>query len=153
MSKNKILKTGFLLLFLTLLGITIGCSSGDDNEIQTVELTVNGTVLFDDGDDFIGDVDGDFTGNGGSAVKTFFWENSLITAEYNADITASSNGLFKMEVKDANGNLVLNKSLRGGVEPDSFSGVTTSGTPGTWSVTITLSSFNGDGSFSLSEGD
>ncbi len=136
-----------------LLAINIGCSSNDDSTIQTVELTVNGTVLFDDGDDFFGDVDGDFTGNGGSGERTFLWQNSLNTADYNADITSSSNGQFKMEVKDADGNVVLSKTLRGGVEPDSFSGVTTRGTSGIWSVTISLSNFNGDESFSLSEGD
>ncbi|MCP9200549.1 hypothetical protein MKO06_11560 [Gramella sp. GC03-9] len=118
-----------------------------------MELTVNGTVLFDDGDDFFGDVDGDFTGNGGSATRTFFWQNSLNTADYNADITSSRNGLFEIEVKDSNGNVVLDRSLSGAMESDSFSGVTSSGTSGIWSVKITLSSFNGDGSFSLSEGD
>ena len=75
------------------------------------------------------------------------------TAEYNADITATSNGLFTMVVKDADGNIVLDKMLQGGIEPDSFSGVTNRGTSGIWSVEISLSSFNGDGSFSLSEGD
>ncbi|WP_243735748.1 hypothetical protein [Christiangramia sabulilitoris] len=136
-----------------MLSINLGCSSDDDSSTESIELTVNGTILFDDGDDFFGDVDGDFTGNGGSAERTFLWRNSLNTADYNADITSSTNGLFKMEVKDADGNVVLNKTLRGGVEPDSFSGVTASGTSGIWSVTISLSSFNGDGSFSLSEGD
>ncbi|MCH4824542.1 hypothetical protein ML462_15320 [Gramella lutea] len=153
MFKNKISKSAFIILFSTVLAINIGCSSDDDSSTQAVELTVNGTVLFDDGDDFFGDVDGDFTGNGGSGERTFLWQNSLNTADYNADITSSSNGVFVMEVKDADGNVVLNKTLRGGVEPDSFSGVTESGTSGIWSVTITLSSFNGDGSFSLSEGD
>jgi hypothetical protein len=116
-------------------------------------VSVNGTVLFDDGDDFNGDVDGDFTGNGGSATKTFLWMNNLTTADYNADITASAEGTFNMLVLDADGNTVLNRSLDGASEPDSFSGVTDAGTSGIWSVTISLDSFNGDGSFSLSEGD
>ena len=153
MLKDKISHTASLFLLSILLGIIVGCSSEDDNSTQSVELTVNGTVLFDDGDDFNGDVDGDFTGNGGSGERTFLWQNSLNTADYNADITSTSGGLFQMTVKDADGNVVLNKSLNGGTEPDSFSGVTSVGTSGIWSVTITLSSFNGDGSFSLSEGD
>ncbi len=152
MFKSQFSKLVFLFFFSFLVSISVGCSS-DDDSVQSVEVTVNGTVLFDDGDDFVGDVDGDFTGNGGSETRTFFWQNSLNTADYNADITSSSNGLFEMEVRDADGNIVLDKSLRGGMEPDSFSGVTSSGTSGIWSVTITLSSFNGDGSFSLSEGD
>ncbi|APG59850.1 hypothetical protein [Christiangramia salexigens] len=149
---KNLIKPALVAISFSLLLMNFGCSS-DDDSTESVELTVNGTVLFDDGDDFNGDVDGDFTGNGGSGERTFLWQNSLNTADYNADITSSSNGLFKMEVKDADGNVVLNKTLRGGVEPDSFSGVTARGTSGIWSVTIYLSNFNGDGSFSLSEGD
>tara|TARA_R110001606_G_scaffold260183_1_gene407920 strand:+ start:4937 stop:5287 length:351 start_codon:yes stop_codon:yes gene_type:complete len=116
-------------------------------------VRVNGTVLFDDGDDFNGDVDGDFEGNGGSATRTFVWQNNLSRADYNADITATAGGFFNMVVRDADGETVLDRSLNGATEPDSFSGVTSAGTSGIWSVTITLTSFNGDGSFSLSEGD
>lgn len=143
-------------LFFTILTVAVtttfvGCSNDDDDSM--VEVRVNGTVLFDDGDDFNGDVDGDFTGNGGSASRTFVWMNNLSRADYNADITATAEGSFNLIVLDADGNTVLNSSLQGGTEPDSFSGVTEAGTSGLWSVTITLGSFNGDGSFSLSEGD
>ena len=140
----------FKLLVFSLFLIA-SCSEDDPDPVVTV--TVNGTVLFDDGDDFNGDVDGDFTGNGGSATRTFLWQNNLTRADYNADITATSEGKFRMLVKDADGTTVLDKSLNGAVEPDSFSGVTSSGTKGIWSVTITLTTFHGDGSFSLSEGD
>ena len=61
--------------------------------------------------------------------------------------------MFNMVVTDADANIVLNRSLNGAVEPDSFSGVTDAGTSGIWTVTITVESFNGDGSFSLSEGN
>lgn len=152
MLKNKIFPPAFLVLFSTLIAINIGCSSNDDST-QFVRLTVNGTPLFDNGEDFFGDVDGDFSGNDGNIERTFFWKNSLSSAVYNADITSSSRGLFEMEVKDADGNVVLNRTLQSGAEPDSFSGVTSSGTSGIWSITITLSSFDGDGSFSLSEGN
>ena len=151
MKLNLIKNLNFVLLSLLLFAVS-GCSS-DDDAVEMAEITVNGSVLFDDGDDFNGDVDGDFTGDGGSATRTFFWQNSLNTADYNSDITASATGLFEIEVRDVNGNLVLDRSLRGGTEPDSFSGVTENGASGIWSVTITLTSFNGDGSFSLSEGD
>ncbi len=108
------------------------------------EVKVNNAV-FDNGDDF--------TGDGGGITKTFNWQNSISTAEYNADITTTSDGSFKMVIKDADGTIVLDKTLSGAVEPDSFSGVTSSGTSGLWSVAITLNSFNGDGSFSISEGN
>lgn len=145
------MKITFFTLLVFSVALMIGCS--DDDPTPTATVTVNGTVLFDDGDDFNGDVDGDFTGDGGSATRTFLWQNNLTTADYNADITSTSEGVFKMVVKDADGSIVLDRSLSGAVEPDSFSGVTSRGTSGIWSVTITLTTFNGDGSFSLSEGD
>jgi hypothetical protein len=37
--------------------------------------------------------------------------------------------------------------------PDSFSGVSSAGTAGIWTITISVSNFNGDGSFTLSEGN
>lgn len=130
---------------------TIFVSCSDDNDTM-VRVRVNG-VVFDNGDDFNGDVDGDFTGNGGSVVRTFYWSNSLTTADYHADITSTAEGIFSILVKDTDGNTVLNRALNGATEPDSFSGVTDAGTAGVWTVTIILASFNGDGSFSLSEGD
>ncbi len=142
-----------LCLFLFVFPIFLIFSCDDDEPAFTTNVSVNGSVLFDDNDDFSGDVDGDFTSDGGSATRTFLWQNALSTADYNADITATTEGSFQMIVRDADGNVVLDKSLSGAVEPDSFSGVTDSGTPGIWSVTIILTSFNGDGSFSLSEGN
>ena len=148
----RITKFYFMLLTIVATTVFVGCSDDDDSDTMA-QVSVDGTVLFDDGDDFNGDVDGDFTGNGGSATKTFLWMNNLTTADYNADITASAEGTFNMLVLDADGNTVLNRSLDGASEPDSFSGVTDAGASGIWSVTISLSSFNGDGSFSLSEGN
>ena len=148
----RITKFYFMLLTIVATTVFVGCSDDDDSDTMA-QVSVDGTVLFDDGDDFNGDVDGDFTGNGGSATRTFLWMNNLTTADYNSDITASAEGTFNMLVLDADGNTVLNRSLDGASEPDSFSGVTDAGTSGIWSVTISLDSFNGDGSFSLSEGD
>lgn len=141
----------FTILTVTVATTFVACSNDDDDIMA--QVSVNGTVLFDDSDDFNGDVDGDFTGNGGSAARTFVWLNNLTTADYNADITATAEGAFSIVVLDADGNTVLNRALDGATEPDSFSGVTDAGTSGVWSVTITLGSFNGDGSFSLSEGN
>ena len=136
----------------TVAALSITSCSSDDND-PAVTVSVNGSVLFDDGDDFLGDVDGDFTGTGGSVSRTFLWQNNQNTADYNADITATAEGQFNMVVRDADDNVVLDRSLSGATEPDSIDGVTSSGTPGLWSVVITLESFNGDGSFSLSAGN
>ncbi|MCW5515466.1 hypothetical protein [Muriicola sp. Z0-33] len=142
----------FFAIIIFSVAIIFASCSNDDNDTMA-QVRVNGSVLFDNGDDFNGDVDGDFTGNGGSASRTFIWLNNLSRADYNADITATAEGTFNILVLDADGNSVLNRSLNGATEPDSFSGVTDRGTSGVWSVTITLESFNGDGSFSMSEGD
>ena len=149
------LRKVMLVTFLSFAWLALDACSNDDDDMPSsdIEVMVNGTVLFQDGDDFNGDVDGDFTGSGGTDSKTFVWNNNLNTADYNADITASAEGTFRMVVRDADGMMVLDRSLNGASEPDSFSGVTAAGASGLWSVTITLTSFNGDGSFSLSEGD
>ena len=69
------------------------------------------------------------------------------------DITSSASGSFRFVMKDANGTTVLDKTLVGITEPDSFSGVTDAGIAGDWTVTLTLADFNGDGSYSASSGN
>ena len=96
--------------------------------------------------------DGDVTGGGGTATSTHNWTNSQSKAELNMDITAASGGSFQVIVKDADGNEVINETLTVGVGDDSKNVCSTAGTAGEWSVTVTLTDFNGDGSFSLSQG-
>jgi hypothetical protein len=135
-----------LLTILAAMTLFIGTfTSCSDDDGPTVKITVNEGPS--------GDIGGDFTGNGGSGSRTINWTNNLATADYNADITATSSGTFQMVVRDANGTIVLNRSLQGGTEPDSIDGVTNAGQPGNWTVTITLTSFKGDGSYSLSAGN
>lgn len=134
-----------LLTAMTLIIGTFTSCSDDDDDGPTVNITVN------EGPN--GDVGVDFTGNGGDGSRTVNWTNNLATADYNADITATASGSFQMVVRDANGTVVLDRTLVGGTEPDSIDGVTNAGEPGNWMVTIILNSFNGDGSYSLSEGD
>ncbi|MCK0147273.1 hypothetical protein MWU78_16560 [Arenibacter sp. F26102] len=142
----KNLNPKFIVLTLfSILTLMVACDNDDDDGNLSANITLN------EGPN--GDIGGDFTGNGGSNSETFEYQNGLSTVEYNADITASAGGVFQMIVRDADGTIVLDKSLKGNLEPDSFSGVSSSGTAGTWSVTIILTDFNGDGSFSLSEGD
>ncbi len=140
-----------LLFAWTIMALTLVSCSKEEETIAQVR--VNGTVLFENGDDFNGDVNGDFTGNGGTTMRTFIWANNLQTADFNADITTTAEGNFRMVVEDAEGMVVLDRGLTGASEPDSFSGVTEAGASGIWSVTITLTNFSGDGSFSLSQGN
>ncbi len=131
------------IAFMSLTFLATSCSDDDDDLSANVTLT--------EGID--GDIGGDFIGNGGTTSETFSWQNELSTADYNADITTSTAGLFQMIVKDSDGNTVLDSSLNGNEEPDTFSGVTASGASGLWTVTINVSNFNGNGSFTLSEGN
>lgn len=141
---NQLFSTLIVLTIFSTAILSFSCTNDNDDN-KYAEVTIN--------EGPIGDIGGDFIGNGGNTSETFEYQNSLSRAEYNADITASNGGIFQMIIKDADGNTVLERSLNGNREPDSFSGVTSSGTAGTWSVTIILTEFNGDGSFSLSEGD
>ncbi|WP_366183669.1 hypothetical protein [Flavobacterium ovatum] len=135
-----------LLTVLTAMILFIGTfTSCSDDDGPTVKITVNEGPS--------GDIGGDFTGNGGNGSRIINWKNNLATADYNADITATASGTFQMVVADANGTVVLDRRINGATEPDSIDGVTNAGVPGNWTVTITLTSFNGDGSYSLSAGN
>ncbi|SFR31282.1 hypothetical protein SAMN04490243_0109 [Robiginitalea myxolifaciens] len=147
-----------MAMILPALVLFVACSNDDDSFAR---LTVNGTLWtpgssdFNVGDrsDFDGDVDASFTGNGGTATRMFSWNNNLSTADYNADITATTAGSFRMIVEDSQGEIVLDRTIQGGSEPDSIDGVTSAGASGIWVVTIEVNDFSGDGSFSLSEGN
>ncbi|WP_047417610.1 hypothetical protein [Cellulophaga sp. Hel_I_12] len=145
-------KVGFLKIAIVLMAIisVVSCSKDDDTY---VDVTVNGTLLVGDRSDFNGDIDASFKGNGGSASRTFSWNNRLNTADYNADITSNTEGSFQIIVKDSEGVTVLDRTIDGGTEPDTIGGLTSSGSSGIWTVTIQVTNFNGDGSFSLSEGN
>jgi hypothetical protein len=135
-----------LLTILTLFTLSLTTlTSCSDDDGPTVNITVN------EGPD--GDIGGDFTGDGGNGSRSITWTNNLATADFNADITSTSTGTFELVVEDANGTVVLNRSIEGGTEPDTIGGVTGAGEPGNWTVTIILQSFNGDGSYSLSAGN
>ena len=134
---------GFLTAMILFIVPMTSCSNDDDD--LSANITVNEGPS--------GDIGGDFTGNGGNASRTINWTNNLATADYNADITATATGTFNMVVADSEGTVVLDRTLNGGTEPDSIDGVTQAGEPGNWTVTITITSFNGDGSYSLSAGN
>lgn len=132
-------KLPFLFFFL----IVLASCSEDEEPIATIKVNpVNTTTNA---------VDGDVTGNGGSASRTFTWDNSRPTAEYNMDMTVSG-GSFQMIIKDAAGTVVLDYTLVKGQTADSKSGVSASGVSGTWTIEVHLKNFNGSGSYDLSQG-
>jgi hypothetical protein len=131
-----------LLLSVTITGITL---SGCDKEAEpTARISINETGS---------DLGGDVTGNGGSTSETYNWTNPEPTADWNMDITAASGGTLQLQIRDADGNTVLNQSLSNSSADDTKSGVTSSGTTGTWRITVSVTNFEGDGSFSISPGD
>ncbi len=65
----KFYKTNLVAFLLIAISASfVGCS--DDDSAPMAEVKVNNAV-FDNGDDFNGDVDGDFTGDGGWNYKDF----------------------------------------------------------------------------------
>lgn len=152
------IQTSKWLLLVPAILLFIACSKEDDSFAR---VTVNGTQLtasssdFTVGDrsDFEGDIDASFSGNGGTTTRVFSWNNNLATADYNADVTLATNGSFRMTVEDSEGMVVVDQTIEGGAEPDTIGGVTEAGASGIWTVTIRVTNFNGDGSFSLSAGN
>ncbi len=114
----------------------------DDGEV--VENTFSGNV---DVTSTGSDPAGDFTGEGDTGTYSFVWDNSSDKAELNYDITTNS-GSVTFVLKDAKGDEVLNQTRSAGGD-DTFSGESSEGKAGKWLVEITLTDFNGDGSYSL----
>lgn len=134
----------FGLIFLGVFTILLSSCNNDDEPSLTASVSVNETGS---------DIGGDVTGNGGSTTQVITWNNSLRTVDWNMDITSSTAGSFNLSINDAEGNNVLNETLVRGQGDDSRSGVSSAGTAGDWTITITLTDFNGDGSFSISPGN
>ena len=138
--KMNFKKLSVLIAFSLIFGLFASCNK--DESLATVSFTELGA-----------DLSGDVNGDGGSTQRSFKWNNSLSTVDYNMDITATSGGSFTLRLDDADGTNVLNETLQKGQGDDSKSGVSAAGTPGEWTVTVTLTNFNGDGSFSISPGN
>ena len=134
----------FSLIFLGIFTLLLSSCNNDDEPSLTASVSVNETGS---------DIGGDVTGNGGSTTQVITWNNSLRTVDWNMDITSSTAGSFNLSINDAEGNNVLNETLVRGQGDDSRSGVSSAGTAGDWTITITLTDFNGDGSFSISPGN
>ena len=136
-----------MLAFIFILATSCGKYEKYDNQ-EIVEDTYTGNV---DITSTGADPAGDFTGTGDSGTYSFAWVNSKKKANVNFDITSSS-GSVQMIVNDARGREVLNQTLTAGGN-DTYSGVSEEGKEGTWLVTIILTEFNGDGSYSLNPGN
>ena len=135
-----------VLVFTAAALLLIGCKKVKDGKVITD--TYSGNVNVTSGGT---DPGGDFTGNGDNGTYAFGWQNNFAKAEVNFDITTPT-GSLNFILEDADNNEVLNKTRSAGGN-DSFSGLSSSGTPGVWTVTLIFTDFNGDGSYSLSPVD
>jgi hypothetical protein len=159
--KNKLLektKSMITVVFIGLISITSltsckekGCMDASADNFNLEAKKDDGTCSYPTINFNPASNDGDVVG-GGDATSTGQWTNNLATAELNMDITAANGGSFQVVIKDADGTEVINETLAVGIGDDSRNVCSASGTPGTWPVTITLTDFNGDGSYSLSKG-
>lgn len=138
-------------LFVAALGmlIMVSCSKYreyDNNEV--VENTFTGNVEVTS---MGSNPAGDFTGDGNSGTYSFVWENTEKTGALNFDITSQS-GSVQFILNDKRGDEVLNETLTAGAGEDTFSGLSLEGKKGKWLVTMILTDFDGDGSYSLNPG-
>ncbi len=107
-----------------------------------------GQIMWQDvGECMGGDVTGGGSGANMSEERT--WNNPSEIAEVNFDITASKKGELRVTLTDASGNVVFDHAINKDSGDDTFSGTSKSGTPGQWTIKVTLKKFKGDGSFSV----
>lgn len=91
---------------------------------------------------------GDISGNGGTATGSTTFTQNNPTLGWDMAQSAST-GSFNLTVKDASGNIVINKTLTAGSGAQDASGTSISGTTGTWTATVTLTNYTGTGDYSF----
>ena len=87
---------------------------------------------------------GDISGLGGTVSETSSFTNNNSTVGWDMAIDATD-GSFQLVVNDADGTTVIDKTLTAGSGAQDADGTSSSGTSGTWTVTISLTAFNGTG--------
>lgn len=125
-----------------------GCTDANADNYSTEAKKDDGTCTFPVLNMNASGTSGDISGGGGSATgsQTFTQNNS--TLGWDMDINAST-GSFNLTVTDADGNIVINKTLTAGSGAQDASGTSSAGTTGTWTTTITLTNFTGTGDYSF----
>ena len=147
-----------LLLSATIIGlfaITVftgcskkGCTDPNADNYYDKAKKDDGTCIYPTINKTAAGNSGDIKGGGGTASSTWTFTNNNTTAGWDMAIDATS-GSFRLVLKDAAGTTVLDKTLTAGAGAQDASGTTSSGTPGTWTCTITLTNFNGTGDYSF----
>lgn len=136
MKTTLITKFSGMLIILTLFILSAACDKDDD-----LTATINVTS--------VNKSSGDVNGNGGTATKTWTFTNSNSRAGWDMTINDATSGSFNLILKDDAGTVMLNKTLNAGSGAKSADGTTEEGVPGEWTVTVTLTNFNGTGDYSF----
>ncbi|MGM0613138.1 MAG: hypothetical protein ACQESM_06490 [Bacteroidota bacterium] len=134
----KTIKKMKVIFLFILIGIMTTVLSSCEKDDQFATINVNEPQ----------NKSGDVSGDGGSATKTWSFENTKTTAGWDMTIDASR-GTFQLILKDADGTTVVDRTLTAGTGPQDADGTSSSGIAGTWKVTITLTNFNGSGDYSF----
>jgi hypothetical protein len=95
-----------------------------------------------------GGLSGDISGAGGTVTGSSTFTQTSATLGWDMSQNASS-GSFNLTVTDASGNAVINNTITAGVGAQDAGGTSSSGTTGTWTVTVTLTSYTGSGDYSI----
>lgn len=142
------MKNIFLMAVIALVATACGKYNEYENN-EVIDNTFTGNVIITSTG---ADPAADFTGDSDSGTYSFAWVNSSKTASLNFDIT-SPTGSVQFIMYDKTGTEVLNETIQGGSDEDTFAGVTQEGKAGTWKVTMIATDFDGDGSFSIHSGN
>ena len=143
-----------LIGFVIIGGVTIssckkkGCIDSNADNYSTEAKKDDGSCTYPVINMTAAGTSGDISGSGGTATgSTTFTQNSA-TLGWDMAQDASS-GSFNLTVTDADGTAVINKTLTAGSGAQDASGTSSSGTTGTWTATVTLTSFTGTGDYSI----
>lgn len=137
---KKALKKFGILVSIALLALTTVTvtSCKKDEPTPTATITVLSTT----------NKSGDIKGDGGSATKTWTFNNPNTKAGWDMSIDSRS-GSFQLILKDASGKVALDRTLTGGTGAQDAAGTTPDGVAGTWTATIVLTNFTGSGDYSF----
>lgn len=125
-----------------------GCTDPNANNYSDKAKKDDGTCTYPVINMSAAGTSGDISGGGGTASSSKTFTQNSSTLGWDMSIGAST-GSFNLTVKDANGTTVINRTLTAGVGAQDAAGTSSAGTPGIWTVTITLTNFTGTGDYSF----
>lgn len=125
-----------------------GCIDSNANNYNQEAKKDDGTCTYPIINLSSGSTSGDISGSGGTASKSATFTNNSSTVGWDMAIDAS-NGSFQLVIQDADGTSVVDKTLTAGSGAQDADGTSSQGTSGAWTATITLTSFNGTGDYSM----